>query len=53
MAAEEIFDQRKINGLRYNDLFADVLSSLESRCDYILIDCPPQGYRGFEFKRSS
>ena len=41
-------DQRKMNGQRYNDLFVNVLSALESRYDYILIDCPPQGYKLLE-----
>ena len=48
MAAEELMDQRKMNGQRYNDLFVNVLSALESRYDYILIDCPPQGYKLLE-----
>ena len=48
MDAEELLDQRKLNGLRYNDLFVNALSALESRYDYILIDCPPQGYKLLE-----
>lgn len=48
MDAEELLDQRKINGLRYNDLFVNTLSALENRYDYILIDCPPQGYKLLE-----
>ena len=48
MDAEERLDQRKINGLHYNDLFVNTLSALESRYDYILIDCPPQGYKLLE-----
>ena len=45
---EKLLDQRKINGLRYNDLFVNTLSALESRYDYILIECPPQGYKLLE-----
>lgn len=48
MSAEELLDQRKCNGLGYNGLLADALAGMDSRYDYILIDCPPQGYKLLE-----
>lgn len=48
MEAEELLDQRKIGGLHYNDLLDDALSKVDTQYDFILIDCPPQGYKLLE-----
>ena len=48
MEAEELLDQRKIGGLRYNDLLTDALSKIDTQYDFILLDCPPQGYKLLE-----
>lgn len=45
---EEDLTSRKINGLRYSTLLAEALAGADSRYDYILIDCPPQGYKLLE-----
>lgn len=47
-AAEDFFTEKRIRGIEYSRLLSDAMGAIESEYDYILVDCPPQGYKLLE-----
>lgn len=43
--AEEMLTKQKISGTRYQNILKNKLTAIETEYDFILIDCPPQGYK--------